>query len=187
MALIPARADGSRPQVALLGLASLPIVGLLIFTIGMAVGTRPAHVPILALALVSGLLVLVPLILDQGRAPERRHVFFTLISISWGIAFVLPVFTRYFLEGGYDPSMVTSVLGVHPSGVVNAQIIALLGYVSMVVGFQGLVWVAAAFYLCSLLSGAPFPQVRRARQADPARGGTGGGEPVGPEPAHAAP
>ena len=127
MALIPARADGSRPQVALLGLASLPIVGLLIFTIGMAVGTRPAHVPILALALVSGLLVLVPLILDQGRAPERRHVFFTLISISWGIAFVLPVFTRYFLEGGYDPSMVTSVVTIRSGPPDSGVTIGSLG------------------------------------------------------------
>ena len=80
MALIPARADGSRPQVALLGLASLPIVGLLIFTIGMAVGTRPAHVPILALALVSGLLVLVPLMVSlivrflPAHVAEPAHV-----------------------------------------------------------------------------------------------------------------
>ena len=136
MNLSTARADGSRPQMAALGLASLPILGLLVFAIGMALGTRPAHVPMLALALVTGLLSLVPLLLDQARPPERRHLFITLLSISWGIGFALPVFTRYFALGGYDPSLgPTTLLGMHPSDVVNGQVLVLVGFVAMLSGY----------------------------------------------------
>jgi hypothetical protein len=136
MDLSTGRADGSRPQLAALGLASLPILGLLVFAIGMALGTRPAHVPMLALALVIGCLSLVPLLLDQARPPERRHIFITLLSLNWGIGFALPVFTRYFALGGYDPSLgPATLLGMHPADVVNGQILVLVGFVSMLTGY----------------------------------------------------
>jgi hypothetical protein len=136
MNLSTARADGSRPQVAAVGLAALPIVGMLIFAFGMLLGTRPAHVPMLALALATGMLSLVPLLLDQARPPERRHVFLTLLSISWGVGFALPIFTQYFALGGYDPSLgPTTLLGMHPADVVNGQVLVLVGFVSMLVGY----------------------------------------------------
>jgi hypothetical protein len=136
MNLSTVRADGSRPQVAALGLASLPILGLLVFAIGMALGTRPAHVPMLALALATGMLSLVPLLLDQARPPARRHIFITLLSISWGVGFALPVFTHYFALGGYDPSLEPmTLLGMHPADVVNGQLLVLVGFVSMLSGY----------------------------------------------------
>lgn len=134
MALLKARPDGSRPELVALGLAALPILGFVLFVVGLLVGTRRDHLPILALALVTGLLTLVPLILDQGRAARSRHVFFTLLSMSWTLFFVLPVFTRYFLRG-YDPEAFTSLNGVLPGDVARGQLVVLAAYVALLIGY----------------------------------------------------
>jgi hypothetical protein len=132
--VLKARPDGSRPELVLLGLAALPILGVLIMAGGILVGTRPAHVPILGAAIVSGLLTLVPLILDQGRPAIRRHILFTMLSMSWAVFFVVPVFTRYFLLG-YDPEQFTELNGVLPPDVLRGQLVALAAYLAMAAGY----------------------------------------------------
>jgi hypothetical protein len=134
MALLKARSDGSRPEFVLLGLAALPILGGLVFAIGLVVGTRPAHVPILAVAILSGLLTLVPLVLDQGRAAKSRHILLTMLSMSWAVFFVVPVFARYFLLD-YNPEAVTQLISVIPPDVLRGQLVALAAYVAMVAGY----------------------------------------------------
>ena len=90
MAIVTVRPDGSRPQLVVALLAALPIAGGLFFAFGILAGTRPSHVPLLAMAIVTGLITMVPLILDQGRPAEKRHILLSMVSMSWAVPQPVP-------------------------------------------------------------------------------------------------
>jgi predicted phage tail protein len=144
--------EQGRPLIVLLGLAALPVAGALTFATGLAVGTKPEHIAPLALAIVTGMLALVPLILDQGRPAHRRHILITLVSLSWMVNYSLAIFTQYFLVGGYNPARLTQVSGLAPADLVNGQLAALIGL--------GLLLLAYALPIGNTAAAA-FPQPKR--------------------------
>jgi hypothetical protein len=135
VALLSSRPDGSRPDIVVPFLAAVSTLGMLVFLLGIAVGTRAEHVPILVVAVVTGVVTLVPLILDQGRPAEKRHIFFSLLSLGWAAYYVQPVFTQYFRFGGYHPEQITSINGVSPPDLVIGQLVVLAAYLVMALGY----------------------------------------------------
>jgi hypothetical protein len=125
--------QAGRPRVAALGLASLPFAGALLFAVGLAIGTRRPHIPILGLAILTALVALIPVLVDQARPPSQRHILLTLLCLSWGAFFVLPVFTQYFAGGGYDPSVPSKLNGTAPEDLVGGQIAALVALVVLLI------------------------------------------------------
>ena len=62
----------------------------------MALGVRGTDVQVLALALITRAVALVPLILDFGRPPEQRHLLLFFLLLAYLVFFVFSVFTTYF-------------------------------------------------------------------------------------------
>lgn len=128
--------DRGRPDRVVYGFMALPVVAVLIIASTLAFQTRVNHLPLAGLALFTGLLSLVPLILDQGRPPSKRHVFLTLISLSWGVAYALPVFTYYLPFGGYTPSDNSTMRALHPRDLARGQAVVLLAYLMLISGYS---------------------------------------------------
>ena len=131
---LPARLEGARPTLTALSLLALPVVAILIFGISLAFGVNGDDASILAVALATGFLALVPLALDQGRAADRRHLLISLLCLSYLMYFVLPVFTQYFMiSEPVDGVLRTS--NVAPEDLLTGQGVILLAILSTYVGY----------------------------------------------------
>lgn len=131
---LPHPSHAARPGEALIFAALLPFVATLAFVLGIALGARGDDVWILALALLTLTVTLTPLALDRGQAPERRHVLFSLFAAAYAVYFGLPPLTAYFwfYERGTG---LNDLASVHPRDIINGQLAALLGFVSLVVAY----------------------------------------------------
>ncbi len=127
-----------NPRLASILLGILPPLAVTIFAFGVALGVRGDHVPMLALALTTGALCLVPLCLDMARPPERRHLLLSILALVFLSHFVLPVFTHYLLVEGPTDAASTSNTNLFPRHVVRGQWVALLGLLSLLAGYATL-------------------------------------------------
>jgi hypothetical protein len=130
---------GGRPQLTALWLMALPLIVLLGTGMGYAFGVRGGDIQVLALALLTGAVAFVPVILDIGRPAQRRHVLLSVVSFSWFVFFVLSVFTTYFFAdfvvrreeySGMD------LAGLRPADIVRGQLGALVGLLGMQLGYS---------------------------------------------------
>lgn len=129
----PARTD---PQKLLFGLGLLPVVGVLIFAVSALVyQVSGTQLRMLGLAVATGLLILVPVMLDRARPASRRHVMLSLMSLAYGVRFVSPIFTRYLLEDPRAPAVHLGVGDVFLSNLLAAQGAALVGFVALLTGY----------------------------------------------------
>lgn len=136
MGILTARADGSRPGLVPVALAALPVGLVLSFVVFMLLGVEVQHLGNLAVALVTASVAVVPAIVDQGRSAKDRHILLTLVSLAWGLYYVLPVFTRYFLTGGHDPTSITTLSAVTPEQLLAGQLTALLALALLLIGYS---------------------------------------------------
>ena len=134
---IPAQKPG-RPRLALVWLMALPvfILSIIGFSVGLG-GVRGLDIQVLALALVTGAVACVPIILDVGRRSDRRYLLLGFVMCAFLVFFVVSVFTTYFFAdvvvrrvvyGGVD------LKAIHPSDIVRGQIVVLVGLVAMLLG-----------------------------------------------------
>ncbi|MGI9591081.1 MAG: hypothetical protein ACR2P8_06910, partial [Myxococcota bacterium] len=135
-ATLPARPRSSQRASLLkaLPLASLPLIGMLMFAIGVSNGVRGTDVGILGLGIVTGLLGLIPLMFDQLRPVEKRHVLLSLICLAYTLAFAVPVFTEYFLNDRQMTGM-AGWAGIRGSDLLVAQTAALVGLIMFYTGY----------------------------------------------------
>src|SRR5690606_19679863 len=105
-AFVPAHAAHGRRSSAVVLLAfGLFAVSILVFVVGLAFGVRGDDVPLLVLASVMSVAGAIPLLMDQARLPERRHVLLSMLAIVFIVQFVVPVLAIYIpAVGPADPS-----------------------------------------------------------------------------------
>ena len=131
--------DTGRPQLALALLFALPVLVILGFSVGVALGVRGADLSVLTLALVTGVIALVPLILDVRRPSDKRHILLSVCSIAYLGLFVVSVFTTYFFASTVlqsENSVVTDLVNIRPTDIVNGQIAALVGLLLLLAGYS---------------------------------------------------
>ncbi len=130
--------DNGRPRLATLLLFALPAIVVIWTGIGAAVGVSGSDFTILALALLTGAIALVPLILDVGRPYQRRHLLLTFTALAFIGNFVVSVFTTYFL---YDVVVQSEYLvkldlkSIRPADIVNGQIAVLISLLLLLAGY----------------------------------------------------
>ncbi|MDJ0849698.1 MAG: hypothetical protein QNK04_15105 [Myxococcota bacterium] len=133
-ATLPTTGRPPQPVPAPLLLAAFGILIVLLFGFGVAAGARGWDVAVLALALLTGFVALVPLALDWSRPPEKRQLLITLVVMAYALFLVVPIFTRYFLV--IEKSDRIFDLGNQAAqDVVFAQVLTLAGLISMLAGF----------------------------------------------------
>ena len=119
-----------RPRTLGLLPVILPILATIGFIIGIAAGVRGEKILNLALAIVSVLVALVPLAIDQSRRPEDRHLMLSLIAMAYMAVFVVPVFSIYLpADGPIEPSGMPWT-PLDESDLLNGQLICLVGLVA---------------------------------------------------------
>ncbi len=118
----------------LIPLALLPMAAALIFGLGIALGARRDNMVILGLAIATSVAGLVPMLIDRMRPLEKRNLILTFICLAFIIGFVLPVYTHYYLNDGQMPG-IAMLVGIGPADIINAQLAALLGLISLIIGF----------------------------------------------------
>lgn len=127
--------QGGISLKALLWLGAIPFGVLLGFVVGIAVGVRGDDVWILALALLTGGVALVPVFLDRTRPPEKRQLMLSMMSLSYLVFFAAPAFTQYLMASeGFQPE-VTRLINIAPRDIINGQVAALVGLLCMMAGF----------------------------------------------------
>ncbi len=121
-------------MLQLIPLALLPIGGALVFALGIAMGARRQNIWILGLAVLTAIVSLFPLLIDRLRPLEKRQLILSFISLSWMVSFVLPVYTEFYLNDG-EMTGIPGLVGMNADDLVYGQLAALLGLVSLLIGF----------------------------------------------------
>ena len=125
----------ANPQRALTLIVCLPIAAFLTFALTLAMGYSSDRYAMIGLALLTIVISLIPVVLDQARPAERRHMLLTLYCLLFLGHFGVPIFTQYAIE-----TMPTDPPGVaggalFPADIVAGQIVALIGLVSFLLGY----------------------------------------------------
>jgi hypothetical protein len=105
-----------------------------VFAFGILLGARGWDMAILALALVTGFVALIPLLVDAARQPEQRQILITMVSMVYGLFLVLPVFTQYFLPNETTPNPLR-LYNMASRDIAIGQIATLAGLISLMIGF----------------------------------------------------
>jgi len=105
------------------------------FAFGLVAGVRGEDVTMLALALLTFAIGCIPLVLDQGRPPEARHVMLAIVSLVFMMHFMVPALMLYLPATGPIDASSTSFTNLMPPDVVYGQLLALLGLVSLQIGY----------------------------------------------------
>jgi len=130
--------DNGRPRLAMVLLLALPALILMGIGAGIVAGVRGSEFTILALALLTGAVGFIPVILDVGRPYQRRHILVTFTALSFIANFVVSVFTTYFFfdvvaQNEYLGN--TDLMSIRPADIVNGQIAALISLLLMLAGY----------------------------------------------------
>ncbi len=124
----------ANPILHLIPLAVIPIAGLLVFAVGIAMGARRDNIWILGLAVLTGMVAMFPLLLDRVRSDENRQILITFLSLAWMASFVLPVYSDWYLNDGILAG-IPGLVGIQARDVILGQAAALLGLVGLLLGF----------------------------------------------------
>ncbi len=113
----------------------LPFAAIIVFTLGVVLGVRGADLPMLGLATLTLTLGVAPAVLDQGRRPSERHLFLSFYALVFAVNYSVPVFTYYIPAIGPVDAPGMARTNLLPGHVVAGQIAALVGYLSLLVGY----------------------------------------------------
>jgi len=118
---------------------------LLVLLIGVASNVTSSELTMLALALLTIFICLVPLIASRSRPVLERHILLSLWSAGAAVYFGVPVFTQYFLISEPVEGVVRTS-NIAPADLVAGQTLVLIALASMYAGyFQPVSRVAAQF------------------------------------------
>jgi O-antigen polysaccharide polymerase Wzy len=132
----------ARPAVtppslgALARILSIPMVGITVFVATMAL--VPAdRTMLVGCSVATGTLVALVIGVDRARPRERRNLLLTIFSFSYTVFFVVPVFVFYIGEIGYiqDVGPSPSPIPITPEDIALGSLAALLGYVTLLIGY----------------------------------------------------
>jgi len=115
-------------------LAMLPIIVVMAVVFGILLGVRGDRITILALAAVTFVVACVPLVVDLARPGERRHVFISLLGLIFMIHYAVPALVFYVPATGGVPAPAMST-EVWPPDAIRGQLVALVGLVSLLLGY----------------------------------------------------
>lgn len=121
------------PQTAVVWLACVFLAAAVALAVGLAAGVRGNDVLLLLLGIAITVTASLPLILDQARRPSQRHLLLTLLSISYAVAYGVPVATQWLPKGEF-PGNVSGVPFVPPD-IAAAQAAALGGLLCLFLGY----------------------------------------------------
>jgi hypothetical protein len=125
-----------RRQAALIGVAAVPMTAMFLFLLGIGLGVRGANVGVLALALITSVIALLPLAVGWGLEPERRHVLLTLFGIAYLLFFVMPLLPlHFFLEEKNIGGTTMSLTELLPREIIQGQVAALVGLLAFIGGY----------------------------------------------------
>ena len=112
----PGRASAQR---ALVLFVCLPIFAFTVFGLTLMLDYSSDRYAMIGLALVTAVIALVPVILDQARPVERRHLLLSFYSLLFIAHFSMPIFTHYAI--GPMPTDPPGVSGaaLYPADVVT--------------------------------------------------------------------
>jgi hypothetical protein len=132
---IPSQLGRANRQRALMLLVGLPIAAFVTFALLVAFGYSVDRYGMIAMALLTISIALIPMILDQARPAERRHILLSFYCLLFIIHFGLPIFTQYAgVAMPTDPPGVTGV-ALYPGDIVIGQVVALVGLMSLLLGY----------------------------------------------------
>ena len=131
-AQISGRIDLIRAVQALVALLALAILTLML---SLAAGYDEQSLYMISLAILTGIVALLPACIDYARPPEERHLLFTFYCVVFTIHYSLPIFTQYAgAVGAVDPAGVSGGALLPPS-VIEGQVVALIGLLALVAGY----------------------------------------------------
>lgn len=119
----------------LIPLALLPMAAALIFGLGIALGARRENMVILGLAIATAVVGFLPMLIDRLRPVENRNLILTFISLAFIVGFVVPAYTQYYLNDGVMLG-IAEFVGIEPADIINGQLAALVGLISLIIGFM---------------------------------------------------
>jgi hypothetical protein len=129
------RAPGAgSTAVALLLYGGAFAVASWIFVGAVLAGVTSIEMQMIALALVTFLVGLVPVALDQARAPRDRHLLLTIWSLAYLCFFTFPLLTTYFMGGQKDGQL--HLVNIMPTDIMMGQFAALLGLLCLYAGYS---------------------------------------------------
>ncbi len=123
------------PLGDLLRLLTLPVLGFVFFGVGIAVGIPSNRIPLLGMAVATGMLVLSPIVLDSVRPPGRRHLLLSIFSLAYLFHFVVPVFVEYLGSSGYAPETFAHLRGLTPEDIAWGELTIFVGHAALLVGY----------------------------------------------------
>src|SRR5262245_51044271 len=86
------RRTDAAGMAALLRVFIVPVFGFLTFFVALAIGVPWDRVGLLGLATLTGTLLITVVSVDRTRPRERRNLLFSLVTFSYFVFFVLPVY-----------------------------------------------------------------------------------------------
>jgi hypothetical protein len=119
----------------LLRLFALPVLAFLGFGAFLALGIPTDRIKLVALAIATATLALIVVTLDRARPRERRNLLLSISSFSYLVFFVVPVFTTYVGDAGYDPDMSPNRIPLTPATVTRGVLAVFLGYAALIAGY----------------------------------------------------
>lgn len=134
-ASFPTSPRRARPVSSVVAIMATAIGFTLVFVLGVVLGVRGWDVAILGLAVMTGFVAMLPLLIDASRPPEKRQLLLTVIALGYLAFFVASVFTQYFWV---EPTRygIFDLHTHHPGDIVAAQVVALTGLICMIAGFH---------------------------------------------------
>jgi hypothetical protein len=129
------RPAAAAPLGNLLRLLALPLLGFLVFGVGIGVGIPSNRIALLGMAVATGTLVLSPIVLDSVRPRARRHLLLSIVSLAYLVHFVFPAFISYVGTSGYAPETFAHLRGITPDDIAWGLFMAFVAYAALLVGY----------------------------------------------------
>jgi len=131
VSLPPDRVSMFQAMMTILGVVG---IALIVLITGLVASVSGDELLMLVLAMAMTIICTIPILLDRARAPTDRHMLISLCVLGHWTYFAVPVFTQYFLlgievEGGLR------LKNQDPSDIVVAQVVVLVGVLSMLAGY----------------------------------------------------
>jgi hypothetical protein len=128
----PGRASPLRTLVLFV---CLPIFAFTLFGLMLMLDYSSDRYAMIGLALVTAVIALVPVILDQARPVERRHLLLTFYCLLFIAHFCMPIFTHYAIGPMPTDPPGVAWAALYPADIVTGQAVALAGLISFLLGY----------------------------------------------------
>jgi len=99
-------------------------------------GVRGGDLQMFSWAVLTFVVAMIPLLVDQTRSPARRHILLTVVTLAFMVQFAMPILTLYVPAVGLmDPSGMAGA-SLSPRDIVRSQQISLVGLCSLLLAYS---------------------------------------------------